>query len=113
MRRPPGHESGDINDRLPLVPHSFIGAPDCCGCLYVQVEGDQAEIICNECSAVIRTLPVADVERVMAELDQTDEICSARCPHCGAVNIFPGFSSMEAFICSQCGEGVRPSTSVQ
>jgi len=33
----------------------------------------------------------------MLELAQTDKVCSARCPHCGAVNIFPGGSAIEAF----------------
>jgi hypothetical protein len=112
MRRPPGHEIGDINDRLPIVPHQLFGADDCCGCLVVDVRGDQAVILCNEGEVVIRTVPPADVERVMAELAQTDTI-SARCTHCGAVNTFPGCSSIEAFTCSECGEGVVVGTPLQ
>jgi hypothetical protein len=107
------HLTDDINDRLPIIPHQDLGAEDCCGCLVVDVKGDQAEILCNECLAVIRTVPLEDVEKVMAELAQTDTICSATCTHCGAVNMFPGFSSMMAFICSECGEGVVVTTPVQ
>jgi hypothetical protein len=31
---------------------------DCCGCLFVQVRGDNGDIACNECGTVIRTVPV-------------------------------------------------------
>ena len=102
----------DINDRLPIIPHQNFGADDCCGCLVVEKkdQDDQAEILCNECLAVVRTVPIPDVEKVMAELVQTDTICSAKCTHCVAVNMFPGFSAMLAFICSECGEGVKVNT---
>jgi hypothetical protein len=30
---------------------------DCCGCLIVVERGDQADLTCNECGAVIRTVP--------------------------------------------------------
>jgi hypothetical protein len=33
-------------------------------------------------------------------------MCTARCPRCGALNTFPGISVIEAFVCSECGEGV-------
>jgi hypothetical protein len=97
--------AGDINDRVPIIPHESLGA-DCCGCLFVRVHGNQANIICNECSAVIRTLPATAVEAVILEMAQTEVICSAVCTHCGAVNTFPAMSSIEAFICSKCAQGV-------
>jgi uncharacterized protein (DUF983 family) len=28
------------------------------------------------------------------------------CPHCGSVNLFPGFSKMLAFTCLQCGKAI-------
>jgi hypothetical protein len=102
----------DINDRLPIIPHESLGT-DCCGCLYVRIDGAQAAIICNECGPMIRTVPVVDVEAVMLEMAQTDVICSARCTHCGALNTFPGMSSIGAFICSECGEGVVVNPPVQ
>jgi len=34
------------------------------------------------------------------------EMCSARCPHCGALNTFRGFTAIEAYNCRECGEGV-------
>lgn len=50
---------------IPIIPHELATETDCCGCLIVQVRGDQADIICNECGAVIRTVPV---ERAAAVL---------------------------------------------
>jgi len=90
---------------IPIVPHESLGA-DCCGCLIVRVRGDEADILCNECDAVIRTVPVVEVESVMLEMVKTDTICSAACTHCGALNTFPLFSAIQAFICRECGEGV-------
>jgi hypothetical protein len=106
------HLTQDINNRLPIIPHQRLGA-DCCGCLFVVVWGDRADIRCNECDARIRTVPVADVEKAVFELAQADAICSARCTHCGALNTFPGFSAIEAFTCSECGEGVVVSRPAQ
>jgi uncharacterized protein (DUF983 family) len=37
-------------------------------------------------------------------------MCSETCPNCGEVNVFPGFSAMEAFTCRSCGEGVQVHT---
>jgi hypothetical protein len=79
----------------------------------VLVKGDQADIVCNECRAVIRTVRVGDVQAVMSEMAQTDVISSAPCTHCSALNTFPGLSLVEAFICSECGEGVALVTLVQ
>jgi hypothetical protein len=96
----------------PIIPHEDVEEVDCCGCLYVQFRGGEADIICNECDAVVRTVSVEQATAVMLGL-ASGEICSARCPHCGALNTFPGFSTIEAFICSECGEGVAVNTPVQ
>ena len=97
---------------FPIVPHEVATGADCCGCLVVQVHGDQAYITCNECGAIVRTVPVKLASAVMVEMAST-VICSVRCTNCGALNIFPGFSAIEAFICSECGEGVAVTMSVQ
>src|SRR5712692_9154251 len=96
---------------FPIIPHEVVTGADCCGCLVVQVRGDQADITCNECGIVVRTVPVERASAVMVEMAST-EICSARCTHCGALNTFPGFSAIEAFICSECG-GVLASVRIQ
>jgi hypothetical protein len=40
--------------------------------------------------------------------DQTDIACN-----CGVLNTFPGWSSIEADVCRECGEGVVVPDSVQ
>jgi hypothetical protein len=99
---------------FPVVPHEFIPSVECDGCLIVHVFGEQAEIACNECGAVVRIVPSADAEATLLGIAMASgEICSARCTHCGAWNTFPGFSAIEAFICSECGEGVAVNRPVQ
>jgi uncharacterized protein (DUF983 family) len=39
-------------------------------------------------------------------MELTLELCSEMCPHCKAVNIFPGFSEMMAYTCRECGQAV-------
>src|SRR5260370_12765792 len=96
---------------FPIIPHEVEG-DDCDGCLMVRVRGNQADITCNVCGAVVRTVPLEEAAAAMLEMAST-EICSARCPDCGALNTFPGFSVIEAFICHECGEGVAVNRVVQ
>jgi hypothetical protein len=100
-------------DNLPIIPHEDVADVDCRGCLEVRVREGEADILCNECGAVIRKVAVAEVEAAMLEMAKTDTICSARCTHCGALNSFPRFSTVEAFTCSECGEGVVVNASPQ
>lgn len=97
---------------IPIIPHEVATGADCCGCLIVQVYGDQADITCNECGEVVRTVAVELASAVLLEMAST-VICSVRCPHCGALNTFPGFSAIEAFTCSECGKRVVVNRSVQ
>ena len=91
------------------LPHSDFGDPECCGCLNGVIRGDQADIVCNECGTVLRTVPAANVGQTITELEITLDVASEMCPHCGSVNLFPGFSKMLAFTCRQCGKAVlRP-----
>jgi hypothetical protein len=88
------------------LPHSDFGDPECCGCLNGVIRGDQADIVWNECGAVLRTVPVANVGQTLTELELTLEVASEVCPHCGWVNLFPGLSRMLAFSCRHCGKAV-------
>ena len=40
------------------------------------------------------------------EPDEDVIIASAVCPHCGALNTFPGFATIEMFFCAECREWV-------
>ena len=95
----------------PIIPHEFVENVDCWGCLVVVERGDQADLTCNECGVVVRTVPLDQAAAALAEMEST-EICSVRCTNCGALNTFLGFSVIEAFICSECGEGIVVNSSV-
>jgi len=102
-----------INSELLMVPHSDCGDPDCCGCLMPLERGDQADWVCNECGAVVRPLQAAEVAQILLETAMAEAGRSATCPHCGALNTFPGWSSIQAFVCRECGEGVVVSDRLQ
>jgi hypothetical protein len=82
----------------------------------VKIHGDQASIVCNECGAIVRTIRAVEVERTMHTLMMDaagSAMSSARCPHCGSLNSFPGFTAIEVFVCAECGEGVSFEPPVQ
>jgi hypothetical protein len=107
--RAPRHTTNEMDT---IVPHQLLGA-DCCGCLVPVIRGEEADLVCNECNALIGTVAASEVELTLSQLALSDEICSAKCPHCTAMNVFPGFSAMTAFTCRECGEGVAVERLVQ
>jgi hypothetical protein len=84
------HGSGIEGFIATILPHESFGDPDCCGCLNGIVLGDRADIVCNECQ--------------LDEMESTLDMCSNMCPHCGSVNLFPGFSRMVAYVCREWGD---------
>jgi hypothetical protein len=99
------------NTRLTTLPHSEFGDPECCGCLDAFIHGDVSEIICKECDSLIRTVPTADLEMTLSEMELTLDFCSEKCPHCYSVNLISGFSQMSAYTFKNCGELVRSNDS--
>jgi hypothetical protein len=93
-------------ERQTIIPHAAFDAPDCCGCLKVIINGVTADLVCNECGALIRSVQASEIEETLREMELTLSLSSAICPHCGAVNLFPGLSLVVAFVCHQCGEPV-------
>jgi uncharacterized protein (DUF983 family) len=61
---------------------------------------------------VIRSVPVAKMLQTFTEMEPTLETLQRSLPHCGAVNLFPGFSQILAFTCKECGAGARLSDDV-
>ena len=88
------------------IPHSDFGDPECCGCLCGVVRGDQAEIVCNECEKVLRTVPASELQNTVDQMELALDAAAAMCPHCRAVNLFPGLTEVAAFVCRECGKGV-------
>jgi ribosomal protein S27AE len=64
--------------------------------------GDQAEIVCTECNAVIRRVPSTELRQTLTEMELSLGISTAICPNCGAVKMAL-FSNLLAFTCEQCG----------
>jgi len=54
-------------DELPIIPDENVADVDCCGCLIVRLRGDQAEIVCNECGAVVRRVAIGDICATMTD----------------------------------------------
>lgn len=96
-----------------LVPHSDHGDPECCGIVMPVIRGDLADLTCNECGAVIATVAAGEAEPTLLRMAAGAGICSEMCPHCGDLNVFPGFTEMLAYTCRYCGEAVRVGRSVQ
>ena len=96
-----------------LVGHSDYGDPECCGIVMPVERGKHADLVCNECGAVIATVSASEAEATLLRMALSGGFCSATCPHCGVLNTFPGFTSMAAYTCHHCGQGVVIPTSVQ
>jgi hypothetical protein len=90
-----------------ILPHSEFGDPECPGLFFPVVNGEQAEITCNDCGLILKSVPAADVRRTLDEMQLTLAVASEICPHCGSVNLFPGFDRMFAFTCRFCGKVAR------
>ena len=75
--------------------------------------GDQADLVCNECGALIETVPISEVEPTLLRMAMAPGFCTATCPHCQALNTFPGFTSIDVYIRFECGEGVSVDAPIQ
>lgn len=49
----------------------------------------------------------ADLQRTLEEMELSLVMCTAMSPHCGKVNIFPGFSEMISYACQECRRAVE------
>jgi hypothetical protein len=86
--------------------------PFSCGCLVPTPRHDQV-LVCNECDQVVKNGCCFRSRAHSIRILMSQPLCSARCPHCGVLNTFPGFSAIEAFTCSGCGEGVVMNRALQ
>ena len=102
----PTCEGSGIEPTYTTLPHSDFGDPECCGCLYGVIRPDGAAILCNECAAVVRYVPKEALRQVLDEMEISLDVATEKCPHCGSINLLPGFSRMRAFTCRECGKSV-------
>jgi hypothetical protein len=59
------------------------------------------EFICTVCHAILT------FQRPTGEVRPAPDVATEMCPHCGDVNLFPGFTEMQAYTCRKCGKFVR------
>ncbi len=64
---------------------------------------------CNECGVTLKTVPAADLQRTLDEIELSLEVSTEICAHCGSANVFPGFSTMLAYTCRSCDQAVMRS----
>jgi hypothetical protein len=89
-----------------ILPHADFGAPECCGLLLPNERGEVADIICNECGAIVQTVPASDLSLILDQMQLKLDVATERCPYCRSVNLLPGFSKTFAFTCRSCGRAV-------
>ena len=89
-----------------LVPHADYGDQECCGIIMPVERGDRADLVCNECGAIISSVAVGEAEPTLLRMAMSNGFCSGTCPHCAELNTFPGFDSIDAYTCRHCDLGV-------
>jgi hypothetical protein len=89
-----------------IVTHAYHGDPQCSGIIMPVSRGDYADLTCNECGLVIRTVAAGEAEPTLLDMAISGGVCGGTCPICGGVNTFPGFAAMEAYTCRNCGKGI-------
>ena len=52
-----------------------------------------------------REVPPGALRRALDEMECQLEVAAGLCWYCRSVNLFPGFSRVEAFVCQMCGKG--------
>jgi ribosomal protein L40E len=78
-----------------------------------ELENETANLICNECGALIRTVPIDEAPQILLRMVMDQGMCTETCPHCGAFNVILGFTSVDAFTCRECGQAVSVERRVQ
>lgn len=95
-----------LSEDIPtIILHTAFGEPECCGCLFGRSIGEHGVIACNECGKIVRRVSPGDLRRALDEMECQLEVATGLCRYCGSVNLRPGFSRVEAFVCDTYGTG--------
>ena len=70
----------------------------------VERHDGQADLTCNECGVVVKTVPGNIAEQTLIEMAMAGGVCTEACRYCGRLNVFPGFST-----CKYCLRVLWPS----
>jgi hypothetical protein len=75
--------------------------------------GEVSDLTCNDCGVVVLSVPGNEAESTLIQMSLALGSCSETCPHCGSMNIFTGFHTMEAYTCRYCHTGVVVQRKIQ
>jgi hypothetical protein len=89
------------------LPHRLFGNRDCPGFLLGIPDGTQANIACNQCGALVRTLLAPELQRAIDEMEKLVDLGTLVCPHCCTANQLVGCSRTIVYTCRQCGKQVQ------
>jgi hypothetical protein len=54
-----------------LIPHSDYGDPECCGLVFAIARDSSVAVFqCNECAAIVTTVPLAAVEAMVEQIPE-------------------------------------------
>ncbi len=93
-------------DAETMLRHSAFGDSECSGSLRTSTQGDEAQLVCNECGAIVRTMPAADLNETLRDLELSMDVAGEICPNCTSVNLFLGSTQVSSFTCRSCGQEV-------
>ena len=94
--------SDELTGLMPYVRHGIAGV-DCSGRVVAAVEGNNVELRCDQCGAVVGVVQVGIMEAVLG-LDCAEAVC----PYCGNTHVFPGCDAPPAYQCGHCGRNIGP-----
>jgi hypothetical protein len=92
------HDDEDFS----IIAHGSLGA-NCCGCVIINLHDRHSNIACDDCGAVIRTVPL---QTSTGRFTSWWAALVPLAPQCGELNVLARFKVMNRFIFPVCGESV-------
>jgi DNA-directed RNA polymerase subunit RPC12/RpoP len=78
----------------------------------IKTGSEYFEFVCKTCQSILLTFQRLGTQ-VEEESKSQQPSATAICPHCGDLNVFPGFAEIMVYICSHCGQSVDASPAIQ
>lgn len=95
--------SEDLTGRLPIVPHETVAALIVAGASLLLWKAAVSNCAASECGGVLGVIQT-EILKSLVGLDDAEHNCT----HCGKLNVFPGFTTMKAYVCDGCVKAVEP-----
>jgi hypothetical protein len=98
--------SNELTGRMAIMPHETVPGVKCRGCIVAAAAGNDLELHCEECGAVVGVVQV-EIFKSMLGLGYAKTVCS----HCGREHMFQGVpADLKPYVCYSCGKAVHPTT---